>query len=187
MTGRPVTGRPTEGRPKSGAPRPTPPRQVDLARWLFILSAVVGMARFLVQVSDRGMLIDELRRRQPTLGQDELDAAATGGTFFSLLLAVALVLITARLANRMAAGRNWARVALTVLASAGVFLGVVRLITVGTGFATAYGLVVSPLDLVFNVITMAIDAVAVVLAFHPAAAGYFRSRPVTVDRAPDHP
>ncbi|MFC6089348.1 hypothetical protein [Saccharothrix lopnurensis] len=172
-------------RPK--APRPTPPKPVDLARWLFILSAVVGMARFLVQVSDRGMLIGELRARQPELGQDELDVAATGGTFFSLLLAVGLVLICTRLANRMAAGRNWARVVLTVLAVAGAFLGVVRLITVGTGFATAYGLVVSPLDLVFNVITMAIDAVAVVLAFQPAAAGYFRSRPVTVDRAPGHP
>ncbi|MFC5057969.1 hypothetical protein [Saccharothrix xinjiangensis] len=178
---------PAPGRSKTAAPRPTPPKPVDLARWLFILSAVVGMVRFLVQVSDRGMLIDELRLRQPTLGQDELDAAATGGTFFSLLLAVGLVLICSRLANRMAAGRNWARVALTVLAGAGILFGVVRLITVGTGFATAYGLVVSPLDLVFNVITMAIDVVAVVLAFHPAAAGYFRSRPVTVDRAPDHP
>ncbi|MFD1146833.1 hypothetical protein [Saccharothrix hoggarensis] len=160
---------------KSKPPKPVPPKLIDLARWLFVLSAVVGMTRFLVQLSDREMLIRELRARQPELGQDELDAAATGGIVFGLLIAAALVLVYTLLANRMASGRNWARVLLTVLAGAGIFLGFVRLIAVGSGFATAFGLVVSPVDLAFGVVTMVIDGVAVVLMYLPSVSGYFRS------------
>lgn len=156
-------------------PKPTPPKLIDLARWLFILSAVVGAVRFLVQLSDREMLIDELRAQQPTLGQDELDAAATGGVVFGLLLAAALVLLYTLLANRMASGRNWARIVLTVLAGAGIFFGVVRLIAVGSGFAASFGLVVSPLDLVLGGVTMVVDAVAVVLMYLSSVSGYFRS------------
>jgi hypothetical protein len=161
--------------PKSTAPKPTPPKLIDLARWLFILSAVVGMARFLVQLSDREMLIDQLRTQQPNLGQDELDAAATGGVMFGLLLGACLVLVYTLLANRMASGRNWARIVLTVLAVGGIFFGVVRLIAVGSGFAAAFGLVVSPIDLAFGVVTMIIDGVAVVLMYLTSVSGYFRS------------
>ncbi|QFZ23583.1 hypothetical protein [Saccharothrix syringae] len=157
--------------------QPTPPRPLHLARWLFIASAALGLVRFVVQLSDREMLIDQLRLQQPTLGQDELDAAATGGTFFGLLLAAALLLVYVLLANRMAQGRNWARVLLTALAAAGILVGVLRLITVGSGLAAAFGLSVSPVDLAFGVVTMVIDAVAVVLAFHPAAAAHFRNAP----------
>lgn len=160
---------------KKAAPKPTPPKLIDLARWLFILSAVVGTGRFLYQLSDREMLIRELRVQQPALGQDELDAAATGGVVFGLLMAFALVLGYTLLANRMASGRNWARVVLTVVAVAGIFFGAVRLIAVGSGVAAAFGLVVGPVDLVLSVITMIIDTVAVVLMYLSSVSGYFRS------------
>ncbi|WP_367134599.1 hypothetical protein [Saccharothrix sp. HUAS TT1] len=156
-------------------PKPTPPKLVDLARWLFIVSALVGVARFLVQLSDREMLIRELRTRQPTLGQDDLDAAATGGIVFGLVLASGLVLVYALLANRMAAGRNWARVVLTVLAVGGIFLGLVRLIAAGSGFAAAFGFAVSGVDLAFGSVTMLIDGVAVALMYQRSVSGYFRS------------
>ncbi|MEU4739468.1 hypothetical protein AB0G02_03245 [Actinosynnema sp. NPDC023658] len=170
-------------RPKP--PRPTPPKLVDLARWLFIASAVIGMGRFLFQLSDREMLIRELRAQQPGLGQDELDAAATGGIVFGLLLAAGLVLVYTLLANRMASGRNWARILLTVLAGAGIFFGVVRLIAAASGFAAAFGLVVSGVDLAFGVVTMLVDAVAVALVYQPSVSGYFRSvRSVSADQPP---
>ncbi|MFI9007089.1 hypothetical protein ACIGNX_07665 [Actinosynnema sp. NPDC053489] len=162
------------GPPAATAPNP-PPRPVDLARWLFILSAVIGLARFVVQLADRGMLIRELRDRQPTLSQDELDAAATGGIVFGLLVGAGLVLVYVVLANRMAAGRNWARVVLTVLACGGIFLGVVRLVAAVSGFAAAFGLVVSGVDLAFGVVTMVVDATAVVLMYQASVSGYFRS------------
>ncbi|NUT50174.1 MAG: hypothetical protein HOV94_23110 [Saccharothrix sp.] len=169
---------PHPAKPATPARSAPPPRPVDLARWLFILSAVVGAIRFLVQLSDRPMLIGELRRLQPTLGQDELDAAATGGIVFGLIIGVGMVLVYVLLANRMAAGRNWARVVLTVLASAGVFLGLLRLVSAVSGFSAASGLPVSGVDLAFGVVTMALDLTAVVLVFQGSAAGHFRPRPI---------
>ncbi|ROP39729.1 hypothetical protein [Saccharothrix texasensis] len=156
-------------------PKPTPPKPIDLARRLFILSAVIGVVRFMVELADREMLIRELRVRQPDLSQDDLDAAATGGIVFGLLIAVGLILVYTLLANRMAGGRNWARVLLTVIAGAGIFLGVVRLVAAFSGFAAAFGLAVNGVDLAFGVVTMLIDATAVVLMYQPAVSGYFRS------------
>ena len=156
-------------------PKPTPPKLVDLARWLFILSAAVGLVRFVVQLADREMLIRELRVQQPKLSQDELDAAATGGIVFGLLIGIGLVLVYTLLANRMAGGRNWARVVLTVIAAVGIFLGVVRLVAAVSGVAAAFGLAISGVDLAFGVVTMLIDATAVVLMFQPSVSRYFRS------------
>ena len=167
--------RPKPARP----PRPTPPKLIDIARWLFILSAAVGVVRFMVQLADREMLIRELRVQQPNLSQDDLDAAATGGIVFGLLIAVGLILVYTLLANRMAGGRNWARVVLTIIAGGGIFLGVVRLVAVLSGFAAAFGLAVSGVDLVFGVVTMLIDATAVALMYQGSVAGYFKARPAT--------
>lgn len=156
-------------------PKPTPPKLVDIARRLFILGAVIGMVRFMVQLADREMLIREVRVRQPALSQDELDAAATGGVVFGLVIGIGLVLVYTLLANRMAAAHNWARIVLTVIAGAGIFIGVVRLATVATGVAAAFGLAVSGVDLAFGVVTMLIDAAAVVLMYQSSVSGYFRS------------
>ncbi|RKT57902.1 hypothetical protein [Saccharothrix australiensis] len=157
-------------------PGVTPPRLVDLSRRLWIAGAVVGLGRFLVQLADRELLITQLREQQPGLSQDDLDAAVSGGVLFGLLLGGLLVLVYALLANRMAGGRNWARIVLTVFGSVGIFLGVVRLIAVGSGLATAFNLVISPVDVVFGVVTMAIDSVALVLMYLPSVSGYFRSQ-----------
>ncbi|WP_433266067.1 hypothetical protein ACQPZF_39800 [Actinosynnema sp. CS-041913] len=162
--------------PRVKPPASPPPKLVDLARWLWIASAVVGLGRFLVQLADREMLIDQLRAQQPGLSQDELDAAASGGIVFGLLLGGLLVLVYALLANRMAGGRNWARIVLTVFGGAGIVLGVVRTLAVASGVAAAFGLVISPVDLVFGLITMAVDAVALVLMYLPSVSGHFRSQ-----------
>lgn len=158
-------------------PRPTPPKLVDIARWLFILSAAVGVVRFMVQLADREMLIRELRVQQPNLSQDDLDAAATGGVVFGLVIAVGLILVYTLLANRMAGGRNWARVVLTIIACGGIFLGVVRLVAAVSGFAAAFGLAVSGVDLAFGVVTMLIDATAVALMYQSSVSRYFTTRP----------
>ncbi|MEJ2856552.1 MULTISPECIES: hypothetical protein [unclassified Saccharothrix] len=150
-----------------------PPRWIEISRWLWIGSAVVGLGRFLVQLADREMLIGRLRQEQPTLSQDELDAAATGGVVFGLLLGGLLVLVYALLANRMAQGRNWARIVLTVFGAVGVFLGVVRLIAVGSGLAAAFQLVIPTADLVFGAITMVLDAIALVLMYLPSVSSHF--------------
>lgn len=150
-----------------------PPKLIDIARWLWIASAVVGLGRFLVQLADREMLIGRLRKEQPTLSQDELDAAASGGVMFGLLLGGLMVLVYALLANRMAQGRNWARIVLTVFGAVGVFLGVVRLIAVASGLAAAFQLAIPPEEVVFGVITMVLDSIALVLMYLPSVSGHF--------------
>ncbi len=176
MAGPGVTPKPTPG--------VAPPPLVNLSRWLWIASAVVGLGRFLVQLADREMLIGELRKQQPGLSQDELDAAATGGVVFGLLLGGLLVLVYALLANRMAGGRNWARVVLTVFGGAGIFLGVTRTFVVVSGAAAAFGLVISTVDVVFGLITMVVDAAALVLMYLPSVSGYFRSQRSVANRPP---
>ncbi|PRY43418.1 hypothetical protein [Umezawaea tangerina] len=156
------------------ADRPAPPRPVDISRWLWIGSAVLGTVRFLLQLTDSDVLIDELRRQQPNLGQDEIDAALNASVTFSLLAGIVLVLVYTSLANRMARGRNWARIVLAVLGGAGVLFGLTRLVAVGTGLAAAFGFAVDPRDLVLGLVTMSLDCAAIVLMFLPSAAGHFR-------------
>jgi hypothetical protein len=153
---------------------PKPPKLIDISRWLWIGSAVLGTVRFLVQLADRDLLITEMRKQQPNLSQDEIDTAVNGGIMFGLLIGITLVLVYAALANRMARGRNWARIVLTIIGAGGIFFGLIRLVAVGTGMAAAFGFAVSPVDLAFNVVTMLLDGTALVLMFLPSVAGHFR-------------
>ncbi|MEU6150692.1 hypothetical protein ABZ816_11890 [Actinosynnema sp. NPDC047251] len=169
-------------------PKPTPPKLVDLARWLWIGSALVGLGRFLFQLADRGMLIDMLREDQQrngvTMSQDEVDAAVSGGILMGLLMGALLVLVYAVLANRVAGGRNWARIVLTVFGAVGIVVGVTRLILVASGLAAAMKLQVATPDLVFGTITMVLDAAAIVLMYLPSVSGYFRSQRSVADKTP---
>ncbi|MEU5691473.1 hypothetical protein [Actinosynnema sp. NPDC020468] len=161
-----------------------PPRAVDLARWLWIASALVGLGRFVVQLADRNALVDVLRQQQPGLNQDEIDAAVSGGVMFGLLLGGALVLIYTLLANRMARGRNWARIVLAVFGVVGIVVGVTRSITYVSGLAAVLQLQVSGTDVLFGLVTMTLDGAAVVLMFVPTAALYFRTQRSVSGRPP---
>ena len=159
-------------------PPPPPPKLINIARWLWIASACIGMVRFVAQLFDREMLVAEARRQNPALGQDQIDAGVNGGILFGLAIALAVLVAYTRLANTMARGRNWARIVLTVLGAASVVFGLFRLIAWGSGIAAALGVDMRPVDLVVTVITMALDTTAIVLMYRVSA--HFRKR-VTVD------
>lgn len=155
-----------------------PPKLIDIARWLWIASACVGMVRFVAQLFDRETLIAEARRQNPALGQDQIDAGVNGGILFGLLIATAILVAYTRLANTMARGRNWARIVLTVLGAASVVFGLFRLIAWVSGVAAAFGVAMQPVDLILTVVTAALDTTAIVLMYRESA--HFRKR-VTVD------
>ncbi|MDX8037524.1 hypothetical protein SK803_45635 [Lentzea sp. BCCO 10_0856] len=155
-----------------------PPKLINVARWLWIASAGVGMARFLAQLFDRETLVSEARRQNPALGQDQIDAGVNGGILFGLLIATVILVAYMRLANAMARGRNWARIVLTVLGAASVAFGLFRLIAWGSGIAADFGVTMQPVDLGATVVTTVLDASAIVLMFRESA--HFRKR-VTVD------
>lgn len=158
--------------------RPQPPKLIDLARWLWIGSAVLGSVSFMLEVNDSDLLISELRKAQPDIGQSELDAAMSAAVLLSLLACWLLVLAHAMVANRMARGRNWARIVLTVIGGGGILIGLVRLLVVASGLAGTLGLAISPVNLAFSLVTMAMDGAVLVLMFLPSVAGHFRTAAV---------
>lgn len=168
-------------RPMAGPVAPAPvPKLVDVARWLWIASACVGMLRFLAQLFDRETLVAEARRQNPSLGQDQIDAGVNGGVLFGLVIAVAVLVAYTRLANRMARGRNWARIVLTVLGGASVAFGLFRLGAWGSGVAAELGVEMRTVDLAVTLVTTVLDATAIVLMYRVSA--HFRKR-ATVDSA----
>ena len=164
--------------PPAKPERPRPPKLVDLARWLWIGSAALGSLGFLLEVTSGDLLLTELRKAQPDLGQSELDGAMSAAVLFSVLACGLLVLVHAMIANRMARGRNWARIVLTVLGGGGILLGLMRLLLVVTGVAATFDASISPVNLAFSLVTMAVDATVIVLMFQPSVAGHFRGMAV---------
>ncbi len=164
--------------PPAKAERPQPPQSIDLARWLWIGSAVLGSIAFLLELTSSDLLLTELRKAQPGLGQSELDGAMSAAVLFSLMACVVVVLVHATIANRMARGRNWARIVITVIAAGGIVLGLARLLVVVSGLAAAFEQSVSPVNLAFSLVTMGLDATVLVLMFRPSTAGHFRGTAV---------
>jgi len=159
-------------------PKEPPPKLIDIARWLWISSALLGMVRFIVELFDRETLVAEARRQNPAMNQDQIDAGVNGGVLFGLLIVIAVVVAYTRLANAMAHGRNWARIVLTVLGAASVLFGLFRLAAWASGLAATLGVVLQPVDVVVTIITMVLDTCAIVLMYRVSA--HFRTR-VTVD------
>lgn len=160
------------------APPVEVPKLIDIARWLFIASACLGLVRVVAQLLDRETLVAGLRRSSPELGQDQVDASINGSIMLVLVISIAVLIAYTRLANAMARGRNWARVVLTVFAAASVLFGLLRLVAWASGLAAALGVAVLGLDLLVTAVTMVLDTIAVVLMYRESA--HFRKR-VTVD------
>jgi len=154
------------------------PKLINVARWLWITSAFVGMARFVAELFDRETLVAEARRQNPVYSQDQIDAGVNGGILFGLLIAVAILVLYTRLANTMARGRNWARVVLTVLGAVSVGFGLFRLVLFGSGIAARFGVEMRPVDLAVTFVTLVLESTAIVLMYRMSS--HFRTR-VTVD------
>lgn len=112
------------GYPQQHPPPGVRPKEVELSFWLWVGSIVVsllGSIAVLAQLDDiRRQAIAEAQRADPTvdpqLFESVINAALVGGLVFGLLLlALELLFIF-----KMRAGRNWARIVLTVLAGISV-------------------------------------------------------------------
>ncbi|MCZ4077653.1 hypothetical protein O1W68_06845 [Rhodococcus sp. H36-A4] len=93
-------------------------------------------------------------------GISEADGMSTGALAGGGIIAIVLALIQLWLAFRMRAGRNWARIVLTIV-------GVAYLLSVFSGGGVAG---------IFNWIYLVVFVAAVVLMFVPASGAFFRSR-----------
>ncbi|UJW29601.1 hypothetical protein L3Q67_30785 [Saccharothrix sp. AJ9571] len=95
--------------------RATPPITVVLAFFGFLLSTVTAIASGLLILGARDELATTLRNSDPTLNGERLDQAVMLAQGFALAVVAVLVIGYLWLSFKLKAGRNWARVALTVL------------------------------------------------------------------------
>ncbi|MEU3648136.1 hypothetical protein AB0E59_32475 [Lentzea sp. NPDC034063] len=137
--------------------RTTPPRTVNAAFAGFLVSCVFAVTSIGVLAGTHDDLVDALRASGTQMTEEQLQSAATitQVTFAGVALVIALVQLW--LAFKVRAGRNWARIVLTVFTVVQV-----GSLFVGQGSPTlpAYG-------------GALVAALAVVASYLPASNEYF--------------
>lgn len=142
------------------------PAEVENAFKLWLVSIALGLVGAIAGIAfaDRDAMINEAMKNGANLTRDQASSAVTVGLVVGAVIALILIGLELLFAFKMRAGRNWARIVLTVLGVLGVLFGLYGLtngLTVGT---------------VLNIISIIVVVAAIVFMFRPAASAYF-SRP----------
>ncbi len=95
--------------------RTSPPGTITLSFLGFLAATVTTIAGAVFLAMSGSALEEELRRRDTSLSDSEIDAAVTLTQGAGIAVAAIIVLGYLWLAFKLKAGRNWARVLLTVL------------------------------------------------------------------------
>ncbi|MGW4485301.1 hypothetical protein ACWEOE_15865 [Amycolatopsis sp. NPDC004368] len=102
--------------PPYGEPaRPAVPTTITVAFWAFVASTVIGIVGGLLLFGQKDELIDAARGTNSTLSEAQLDQAANIALVIGVVIAVVIALLYLLFAVKLRAGRNWARIVLTVL------------------------------------------------------------------------
>ena len=153
----------------------TPPRAVDVARWLWISSALLSAVRTYLVLADRQGLRDQVTAVEPTLPMQQVEAVVNGEIILAVLISAALVGLYALVANKMVAGRAWARVLLTFFGVIFVLLGALGMVGLADGLAATQGLSVDPAEVALSVVGLVVEVVALVAMWLPPSNAYFRT------------
>jgi hypothetical protein len=143
----------------SGTPaatRPPVPNEVQISFWIWIAGAVLSILGALYSLTQRDQFAEALRNtpQASQLSPEEFDAAVSASLLFAVVLGVVFAGLYILFALQMRAGKNWARVVLTVLTA-------LSLVSMLFG-ASLLGL-----------FTALISVVAVVMLYMPNAKAYF--------------
>jgi uncharacterized membrane protein YbaN (DUF454 family) len=135
----------------------TPPTTITTAFFGFLSSTVTSLVAVVLLAGSRPQLVDALRQSDAgkSMTEDQLQNSATVGLAVAITIAVVIALVHLWLAFKLKAGRNWARVALTIV----TLLQVVSMATTQGNTAVGY-------------VSCAISVIAVVLSFLPASNAY---------------
>jgi ABC-type transport system involved in cytochrome bd biosynthesis fused ATPase/permease subunit len=142
----------------SAAAPTAPPTEIVGAFWAYLVAAITWLIGGLLVIGQKQQIIDTLRdanNQGGSLTQSQIDAAASLGVILVVVLAVVISGLYALFAFKLKAGRNWARIVLTVLAA----LALISLL-LGTG-----GNIVSYIGQFAAI-------VAAVLSFMPSSSAY---------------
>lgn len=133
-----------------------PPAPVLAAFWIWIAGAVLSLVFAVITPREKSAIVDALNRaKPPNIAPSQYDEYANvliTTTIVTLVLFAALYVF---FAYKVRAGRNWARMTLTVL----VIIGVAYDAYTGALLSSGLGLLIS--------------LVAVILVYLPSASAYF--------------
>ncbi|MFI9382785.1 hypothetical protein [Kutzneria sp. NPDC052558] len=153
----------------------TPPRAVDVARWLWIASALLSAVRTYFVLADRQGLRDQVTAIEPNLPLQQVEAVVNGEIILAVLVSAAIVGLYVLVANKMLAGRAWARVLLTFFGVIFVLLGGLGMLGVADGLAASQGLTVDPTEVALSALGLVVDVAALVAMWLPPSNAYFRT------------
>lgn len=135
----------------------TPPKEIVASFWCYIGGAVVVLLGGLLAIGQKQAILDALRSSNTTNATEaQLEAAANLVVIIAIVISVVLTGLYVLFAYKLRAGRNWARVVLTVLA----VLTLINLVSTRGGSAIGY---IGELAVV----------VGCVLSYLPNSSGYF--------------
>ncbi|MBW4715850.1 hypothetical protein [Saccharothrix obliqua] len=139
-----------------GGPALPVPKEVQISFWIWIAGAALSVLGSLLALTQRDAIAQVLRESPQSRGlsPDEFDAAVTASILFAVVIGLVFAGLYVLFAFKARAGRNWARVVLTVLTA-------LSLLALVTG-ASVSGL-----------LTSLASVVAVVLLYMPNAKAYF--------------
>ncbi|WP_189060428.1 hypothetical protein [Longimycelium tulufanense] len=133
-----------------------PPTEVKISFWLWIAGAVLSLLAPVLLFASRDELLTEARRTQGgELSQAELETIVNATIGFVAVFFLIFAGLFVLFAFKMKAGRNWARITLTVLTA------IIMLFTLGSSLT--------------GLIPVLVSIVAIVLMFLPKANAYFQA------------
>ncbi|MEV6832004.1 hypothetical protein [Amycolatopsis sp. NPDC051102] len=129
---------------------PARPGTVEAAFWAFLASTVIGLIGGLLIFANRDgiarSLRDANRERNGNLTDAQIDQAVNIGMITAVVIAVIIAALYLLFAFKLRAGRNWARIVLTVLTGLQLLSVLIGQSTIGSFvavFAAVVGVVLS--------------------------------------------
>jgi hypothetical protein len=145
-------------------PPPAVPPTLDYTLWLVIASAVLGVIGLVYSLGQKDQIVDRLVRDRG-ISLEDAQNAANLGIAVAVVVGLGFAVFFVFLAMKIRAGRNWARITLTVLLGLGVLSGLNNL--AGDGPAPLRTL---------GVIGLLLDIAILVLVWLPASNAYIAAR-----------
>jgi ABC-type transport system involved in cytochrome bd biosynthesis fused ATPase/permease subunit len=99
---------------------PAPPTEIVGAFWAYLIAALTWLIGGLLVIGNKQQIADALRsanNQGGALTEAQIETAANVGVILVVVVAVVISSLYALFAFKLKAGRNWARIVLTVLAA----------------------------------------------------------------------
>jgi hypothetical protein len=109
----------------TGPAGPHPPSTIVAAFWGYVIAAIAGLLGGVIVLGSKQAIVDALREANAQNGgkltEAQIEQFANVGIVAALVIAVIIALLYVLFAFKFKAGRNWARILLTVIAAFALF------------------------------------------------------------------